>query len=112
MTRDKANVRVGPSILQVLGFGVFVAGCVVLLAVFSGYRRPLRSLGIGASSEIGILLLCLGAFIALLGGKLQDALEAAARDAIDPVQPTRKGGIRRKIVPLRETTADEEDGPP
>ena len=70
-------------IVQLIGVGVFFAGCVVLLAILGGYRRPLRSLGISTSPESGISLLALGALIALLGSGPVQMLERVAREAME-----------------------------
>ena len=82
-------------IVQVIGVGVFFAGCVVLLAVIGGYRRPLRSFGISATPETGISLLAFGLFIAFLGSHpVQQMLERVAREAMEDPK-TRRSGIRR-----------------
>jgi len=51
-------------VIQLLGLGLFFAGSSILFAVFIGYKRPLRAMGIATNVETGILAMMMGAFIA------------------------------------------------
>ena len=70
------QVRVRPQelavmrfIVQLIGIGVVCAGFSILFAVFSGYKRPLRALGIATNVETGILVMVVGGSLAWMSSR-------------------------------------------
>jgi hypothetical protein len=78
----------------VVGIGVFLAGCGVLLAVLGGHRRLLRTFGIGfgTAPEVALLLIGLGVLI-LLRESLQTAPHDTSPDPADD-ESKNEGGAR------------------
>ena len=56
-------------IVQLIGIGVVCAGFSILFAVFSGYKRPLRALGIATNVETGILVMVVGGALAWMSSR-------------------------------------------
>jgi hypothetical protein len=77
-------------IVHLIGGAAVLVGCCILIAVLSGYKRPLRSLGIATTVEMGILLVALGAFVGWMGTRsgqeTAKALEPAAPAAALPMK--------------------------
>jgi len=49
-----------------IGLGTFLLGCSILVAAISGFRRPLRELGISTPAGAAFILIAGGAFMAWL----------------------------------------------
>ncbi|HJS58384.1 MAG TPA: hypothetical protein VKA01_09805 [Vicinamibacteria bacterium] len=56
-------------IVQLISIGVVCAGLSILFAVFSGYKRPLRALGIATNVEMGILVMVVGGSLAWMSSR-------------------------------------------
>jgi hypothetical protein len=72
-----SDLAVSRFIFQLLGLAVFLVGCGILFAVVSGFKRPLRALGIATSLEMGILLVSIGAFLAWMNSAFAQAIPGA-----------------------------------